>query len=231
MSTSTAAPLHKYSGMLRVACNPSAAVQSPDGLVLYFSAFNRYYYNHHQMMVEFFCLNRNTYGSLIQSPFVSLTPNRRVTHPQLSFLFVTLHLSFIDNNVTTVTNMHACGFTGIVATRGNLPPYHLRYSSGNPSQQILASIIKSQEEKKELKMSPETRKQVSYTDMRETRTLEKDPEVRTKLLDMRAKKEISRDDLGKISKEISKIKEPEIQKKVVEKIRTKELRNLLHKMV
>jgi hypothetical protein len=57
LSTSTAAPPYKYGGMLRVASNPSAAVQSPDGLFLYYFANNRYYHNHHQMMVEFICLN------------------------------------------------------------------------------------------------------------------------------------------------------------------------------
>ncbi|WP_455391678.1 hypothetical protein [[Eubacterium] cellulosolvens] len=55
MSTGTAAPLHKCCGMLRVASNPSAAVQSPDGLVLHYYANNRYYHDHHQMIVEFYC--------------------------------------------------------------------------------------------------------------------------------------------------------------------------------
>ncbi|WP_455392725.1 hypothetical protein [[Eubacterium] cellulosolvens] len=59
LSTGTAAPLHKCCGMLRIAGNPSAAVQSRNGLFLNYYANNLYYHDHHQMMVEFHYLSQN----------------------------------------------------------------------------------------------------------------------------------------------------------------------------
>ena len=55
-------PARQHHCINAVACsgllhNPSAAVQSRDGLVLQYYADNRYYYNHHLKMVEFLCLN------------------------------------------------------------------------------------------------------------------------------------------------------------------------------
>jgi hypothetical protein len=54
-------PAQQHHRINTVACsgllhNPSAAVQSRDGLVLFYYANNRYNDYHHQMMVEFYCL-------------------------------------------------------------------------------------------------------------------------------------------------------------------------------
>jgi hypothetical protein len=48
-----AAPPFKYGGILRISGNPSAAMQSQDGLELYKAAIIRYKNDHHQLMVEF----------------------------------------------------------------------------------------------------------------------------------------------------------------------------------
>ena len=61
--------------MLRIASNPSATVRSPDGLVLYYFANNRYYHNQHQIVVEFFCLRTANNEHIILSQIQSLEQN------------------------------------------------------------------------------------------------------------------------------------------------------------
>lgn len=77
----------------------------------------------------------------------------------------------------------------------------------------IRDIVVGREEKEELKIRPGT--DLSYTDMRETRTLKDEPQIRKKILEKRSRGELKRDELRGYSDTLKKAPEP-VKKAIIE---------------
>lgn len=73
------------------------------------------------------------------------------------------------------------------------------------SQPTLQEIIMAHNEKGELGITGDT---LTYTDLRETRVLKDEPELRKQVLELRGKGRLSRDDLREYSKVVTAVSEP-----------------------